>query len=138
MPVQSYTVGPGTLSIGSVGTTLDLTAQVKSCRVSPKVNAEDATPTLSGEELAGERSYDWTLKATVIQELSDSGLIEFTWENAGSEFPFTFTPSTAAGKAVTGTLTVDPIELGGDARTKPTSDLEWDIVGTPAIGPDLT
>lgn len=137
LTVKTYTVGPGVLTIGEVGTPLDLSAQVKSVKVTPKVNKEDDTPVLSGATLEGDRTYDWTLSATLLQDLSDGGLIEYSWANAGTEVPFTFTPSTAAGKAVTGTLVVDPVELGGDAKTKPTSDVEWGIVGTPELGTDL-
>jgi hypothetical protein len=136
-PTSSYTVGPGVLALGAVGTSVDWSAQVKGCKVTPKVNAEDNVNVLSGGQLAGERTYDWSLSATVVQDLSDDGNVEWSWEHAGEEVPFTFTPSTAMGKSVTGTLIVDPLELGGDAKTKPTSDLEFSIVGTPALGADL-
>lgn len=137
MPVKSYTVGPGVLTIGEVGTPLDLSAQIKSTKVTPKPSKDDDTNVLSGEVLEGPRTYDWSLSGTVIQDLSDDGVVDWTWTHAGEQVPFTFTPATAEGKSVTGVLVVDPLELGGDAKTTPTSDFDWSIVGTPLLGADL-
>jgi hypothetical protein len=53
-PTSSYTVGPGVLALGAVGTSVDWSAQVKGCKVTPKVNAEDNVNVLSGGQLAGE------------------------------------------------------------------------------------
>lgn len=137
MPVQAQTMGPGTFSIGSVGTPLDLTAQVTSLRVTPSAEAEDSLPTLSGETLAGERNYTWTVSGTLIQDLTEAGMFDYTWDNAGTQVPFSFTPSTDAGRSVTGNLIVDPLELGGDVKKKNTTDFEWTVVGTPVLGTDL-
>jgi hypothetical protein len=136
--VQAQKMGPGVFTIGEVGTPLDLTAQVISAKVTPSVNTEDATMTLSGETLAGDRSTTWKLAATLIQDLTEDGMFDYTWANDGDEVPFTFTPSTAAGRTITGTVVVAPLELGGDVGVKKsTTDLEWDIVGTPTLGEDL-
>ena len=137
MTEQAQTLGPGTFTIGSVGTPLDLTAQVTSIKVTPKADAEDSVVTLSGETLAGERNYSWTLGGTLIQDLTDAGMFDYTWTNKGTQVPFTFTPSTAAGRSVTGTVIVDPLELGGDVKKKNTTDFEWVIVGDPELGADL-
>jgi hypothetical protein len=135
--VHAQVMGPGALSIGSVGTALDLTAQVTACKVTPSASAEDSVPTLSGETLAGERTYSWTLSATLIQDLTEAGMFDYTWNNKGTEVPFQFTPSTAAGRTVSGTVVVDPLELGGDVKKKNTTALEWVIVGDPVLGTDL-
>lgn len=137
MAIKSQTMGPGTLTIGAVGTPLDLTSQVTACKVTPSAEAEDAIPTLSGETLAGERIYSWTLSATLIQDLTEAGMFDYTWDNKGTQVPFSFTPSTAAGRTVTGTVIVDPLEIGGDVKKKNTTDLEWEIVGDPVLGDDL-
>ncbi len=137
MPVAAQTMGPGTFSIGLVGTPLDLTAQVTSLRVTPSAEAEDSLTTLSGETLAGERTYSWVVSGTLIQDLTEAGMYDYTWDNAGDEVPFTFTPSTAAGRSITGTVIVDPLEVGGDVKKKNTVDFEWVVVGTPTLGADL-
>ena len=137
MTINAQTMGPGVFTIGAVGTPLDLTAQVRSLRVTPSVEAEDALPTLSGETLGGERTYTWVVSGTLIQDLTEDGMFDYTWGNAGAQVPFTFTPSTAAGRTVTGTVTVDPLELGGDVKAKNTVDFEWSVVGQPVLGDDL-
>ena len=137
MAVRAQTMGPGTLTIGSVGSPLDLTAQVTNCRVVPSAESEDAVTTLSGESLAGERTYSWALSGTLIQDLTEDGMFDYTWANKGTEVPFTFTPSTAAGRTITGTVIVDPLELGGDVKAKNTTDFEWVVVGDPVLGADL-
>lgn len=137
MTIKAQTMGPGTFSIGAVGSPLDLTAQVTKCAIVPKASAEDPTPTLSGESLAGERTYAWTVSATVIQDLTEAGMFDYTWSHKGQQVPFEFVPSTAAGRTVSGIVTVDPIQLGGDVKKKNTSDLEWEIVGDPVLGTDL-
>jgi len=137
MTVQAQAMGPGVFTIGSVGTPLDLTAQVTALKVTPSVEAEDSLPTLSGETLAGERNYSWMVSGTVIQDLTEDGMFDYTWTNAGDQVPFTFTPSTDAGRTVTGTLIVDPLELGGDVKKKNTTDFEWAVVGQPVLGTDL-
>lgn len=40
--------------------------------------------------------------------------------------------------AVKGTVTVDPVEYGGDVKKRNISDAEWDIVGLPTFTPDTT
>jgi hypothetical protein len=137
MPVAAQVMGPGTFTVGGVGTVIDLTAQVTSLKVTPSASAEDAIPTLSGETLAGERTYAWTVSGTLVQDLTADGMMDFTWSNAGEEHPFSFTPSTAAGRTITGVVVVDPLEVGGDVKKKNTVDFEWECVGTPVLGDDL-
>lgn len=137
MPIKTTKLGPGVLTIGEVASVLDMTAQVTACRIVWSVDKEDNVPVLSGEELEGEADYTAQLTATVLQELSDDGIIERTWELAGQVVPFTFTPNSAEGKSVTGNVRVDPIDLGGDVKKKNTSDLEWDCVGKPILTPGV-
>lgn len=137
MPIKAQAMGPGKLSIGVVGTPLDLTAQVTKCLVVPKVDVEDATPTLSGESLDGARTYSWTLQFTVLQDMTASGMMDYTWTRKGQTVPFQFVPSTAAGRAVTGNVIIDPITVGGDVTKKNTADSEWQIVGDPVLGANL-
>lgn len=137
MPVASNVMGPGTFSIGGVGTPLDLTAQVTALTVEFSEEVEDAVWTLSNEALSGAASYPATLTGTLVQDLTEAGMFDYTWENKGAEVPFTFTPSTAAGRTVTGTVRVAPLNLGGTVRQKNTVDFTWAIIGDPVLGDDL-
>jgi hypothetical protein len=137
MAVQAQTMGPGTFSIGSIGSALDLTAQVTALTVEFSEEVEDSIPTLSGETLEGAASYPATLTGTVAQDLTEAGMFDYTWTNKGTIVPFTFTPSTAAGRTVTGQVRVAPINLGGTVKTRNTSDFTWSIIGDPVLGDDL-
>jgi hypothetical protein len=75
---------------------------------------------------------------TVVQDLDTAGLVAWSWAHKGEDVPFTYTPSTAVGTAITGTVTVDPLSIGGDIGSKPTSDFTWTCVGFPTLADDLT
>ena len=137
MAVNSNVMGPGTFSIGSVGTPLDLTAQVTALTVEFSEDVEDSVPTLSGESLEGEASYPATLSGTLVQDLTEAGMFDYTWTHKGTIVPFTFTPSTAVGRSVTGSVRIAPLNLGGDVKKKNTTDFTWAIIGDPVLGDDL-
>lgn len=132
---RHLTLGPGTLAFGETGTDLDISCQVTAASVSAEGDSEDATPTLCGGTVAGERSYAWTLSYTAYQDVLANGIIDWTWKNAGREVPFNFTPDDS-GAAVNGVVIVDPVTIGGTVRQKNTSESEWSIVGTPEFTPE--
>ena len=135
MVATATKLGPGKLTIGDVATGLDLSCQLSAAKVQWDKDKEDDTPVLCGDTIAGGVTYTAKLAATVALDLSDQGMVDFTWTNKGTEYPFVFEPSTAAGKAVTGNLIVDPLDVGGDEVKKNMMvDLEWDIVGEPTWG----
>lgn len=132
------TLGPGSLKIGEVGTELDMSCQLTSASISWEVDAEDAEPTLCGGSVGGARNYTATLAANLFQDIEADGVIDYTWKNKGMEVPFTFIPDEAGTAAVTGRVTIDPINLGGDVRTRVKSEIEWTCVGDPVFEPDST
>lgn len=138
MPIKSTKLGPGTLTIGEVGTPVDFTAQVTSCTLKWSKDSEDDVPVLSGESLRGDTTYLASLAANVILDLTANGLVDFSWDEKGSEVPFTFVPSTAAGRSINGVVVVDPIDVGGDVKKTMRSDIEWACVGEPTLAADLT
>lgn len=136
MAGKATKLGPGTLVIGETTTTLDLSCQLSAARVEWDKDKEDDVPVLCGEDIAGSAAYTAKLTGTVLLDLSDSGMVEFTWTHKGEQFPFIFVPNTAEGKQVTGTVTVDPLDVGGDEVKKNMSvDFEWDCVGEPDFEP---
>lgn len=132
---NTYKLGPGTLTIGEVGTEVDYAAQITGCTVKWDKDKEDDVPVLSGGSLTGDTTYTATLSANLFQDLGVmDGLVEFSWANKGQEIPVVFVPSTAAGRQVAGVVIVDPIDVGGeDAKGRPRSDIEWAFVGEPAL-----
>lgn len=137
MPAKSYKMGPGTLTVGEVGsaTGIDISCQVTKGVLKPNKDAEDDLNVLCGDVIPGEVTYTWVLEATVAQDLSAGGINLWALENMGKQLPFKFVPNTELKTGFTGTLTVDPIAIGGDVKTKPTSDLEWSLVGQPVVVP---
>lgn len=126
-----HKLGPGTFVLGSVGTQLDLSCQLTNFKVAADANAEDSEAVLCGDDIAGQRNYTWTISGAAFQDIEADGLIDFTWKHAGTEMPFKFVPDAATNAAVTGRVTVDPVEFGGDVNTKNKSEFEWQTVGTP-------
>jgi hypothetical protein len=136
--VKSYKLGPGTLTFGATGALLDASTQITKAQINPTVDSEDSITTLSGDTLGGARTYGAELDVTAVQDLDTAGLVAWSWAHKGEDVPFTYTPSTALGVAITGTVTVDPLTIGGDVGSKPTADFTWTCVGFPALADDLT
>lgn len=137
MAIQSYKMGPGTLTLGAGGAQ-DVSAQVRACTVacSESSTTEDAIPVLTGEEIPEEEAVTlaWSIAGSFLQDIAVAGLVAYTWANASEEVPFEFVPNTAAGRQVTGTCRLVPLSIGGDVKSRPTTDFEWKIVDTPVLG----
>lgn len=122
------TVGPGTLTLGGQ----DVACQATKMIITPNTTAADPINVLCGETVGGEETTTFTLAATFLQDdLKTSGLTAYSWTNAGQTVPFEYTPNTAAGAKVSGNVTVRPLPVGGEVKSRPTHDVEWTIVGTP-------
>jgi hypothetical protein len=140
MPIGSYKMGPGTLTLGAGGDLIDVSLQVTNGRVEPAENVKstDAVPVLGGDELPAEESADYTyrLRGTVLQDLTAGAVLDWTWSHAGEEVAFAFVPNTAAAREVTGTCRVVPLTIGGavSKTERPTSDFDYAIVGEPVFG----
>jgi hypothetical protein len=131
-------LGPGTLTVGAVGSPLDFSGRCTAVKVTWKEGKADDVEVLDGSTIAGERNFDATLEATVYQDdLVAGGLIDYSWVQKGTQVPFTFTPY-AGGRSITGQLIVDPLDVGGDVAKKNTTDLKWACVGEPELVDDLT
>lgn len=139
-PTPTATVrklGPGVLTVGSVGSPVDFSNRCTAAAVKWNKNSEDAVPLLDGSTAAGDTTYTATLEATVRQDdLVDGGLMRFSWDHKGEDHPATFTPY-AGGVSITGVVTVDPLDVGGDVNKVNTAPLKWSFVGEPELVDDL-
>lgn len=137
MPINTTKLGPGTLTLGVAAQ--EVNAQLTSASVTPaeSVTTTDDVKVLSGEVLAGDEtaSYAFTLDGNFLQDLGAvSSVVAWSWDNMGTEQPFTFTPNTTAGTEVTGTLVPVPLRVGGDeVDARMASDFSWRIKGTPTL-----
>lgn len=131
MAVKYTKVGPGTLTVGEIGSEVDFSCQVTSCTLTADKDQEDNINTLCGDVVPGDITYTWSLTGELVQDLSEDGVNKFTFENAGEQFPFTFEPNSASGPTLSGFLILDPLDIGGEANTKGTAEFEFSVVGKP-------
>ena len=130
-------LGPGVLSVGEAGTSVDFSKRCKSAAVKWGVKQEDDTPMLDGSTQAGDRTYTATLEAKVQQEdLVDGSFVVWSWANKGGQFPATFTPYNGQ-MSIVGDVIVDPLDVGGDVGQKNDADIKWAFVGEPELVDDL-
>jgi hypothetical protein len=134
MAVQSYTLGPGTLVLGTDPADISMQTQLKSFRVecTESVKSTDPVPVLSGDELVTPDvvTRAWKITAKIVQDIAAAGTVAYTWDNAGDVVAFVFIPNTVGARKVTGVTRLVPISVGGDARTQPDSDISWTAGGT--------
>lgn len=133
MPANVYTVGPGTLTVGDTDELQDISCQASGATIEWDIDTEDSTNVLCGEVVAGESTYTATLNATILQDITEQGIIAYSWQNKGRQVPFVYRPNNDAKATVTGELVVTPLNLGGDAKTRPTTDIEWGCIGEPEL-----
>lgn len=135
---KNLTMGPGTLTFGSVGSILDISCQITELKISAEGESEDAELVLCGDTIAGARTYTWTMTGTTFQDLEKDGVIDWTWKFAGTEVPFKFVPDATGTSSISGRVTVDPIEVGGTVGQKNKSEFEWSLVGAPNLTSQTT
>jgi hypothetical protein len=136
MAVKVVRFGPGTLSLG-VAPGTDFSCQVQSLGVNVDKNEGDPITVLCGDQVPGSIDYTYKLAGTLLQDLVTSGIVEYSWTNAGTAVPFEYVPSTGVtGLSIAGEIVIDPMSLGtsdgafGDVLT---SDVEWTCVGKPDV-----
>ncbi|QMV84731.1 hypothetical protein HW450_10335 [Corynebacterium hindlerae] len=131
------TLGPGTLIFGSEGAKNEWSDYVKSVTVERNPSTGDSVMVLSGRTLPGERRESAALKVTCFQTLKKGGIIDWSWQNDGKTVPFEFKPKDSKSAAVVkGTVEVRAVTIGGDVGSKPTSDVEFPIIGVPSFTPE--
>lgn len=134
MAVKVLTIGPGVLTIGSDSLLSSFESQVTSVSLVPDVDTDDPINVLSGEQVAGDRSEAFTLEGEMLQDFGDTNSrTEWLFTHRGEEHPFSFTPNSSKAKKITGNLVVEAVTIGGEARTKATSDFEFQVIGSPVI-----
>lgn len=133
MAVTAQKLGPGTLSLDEAGTMKEFTSQITNARWTPSVDQEDPIPVLSGEEIADDPDFTSVLAGTFLQEYGSEALVTWCYQNRGKVVDFTFTPRTDSVLTITGQCQVIPVEVGGDVKTRNTSDFEFPVIGDPTF-----
>lgn len=127
MPVKTYKMGPGTLTLGTGP--LDVTCQVSKLQLETTENVQstDPIPLLCDDDLETDDvvSLDHELVGTLVQDLTTGGVVAWTWANAKTWQPFTFIPNNNLGAELTGEIRPIPMTIGGDVKTNPTAEIKW-------------
>jgi hypothetical protein len=132
MPVQSQLLGPGSLKIGPTGTSQEFAAQLTNVKLTPSYSASDPINVLSGETLAGDDELTWTLSGTILQAYKKTDLIHWAFVNKLLVLDFDFVPVLGTSDyGWKGKVKVVPMEVGGDVKTRNTTDFEFALVGEP-------
>jgi len=136
MAAESVRLGPGTFTFGETATPIDASCQLSSAVLSWEKDADDDIRTLCGDTVAGAVTYAASLSGTLLQDIAnEAGIVFYTWQNKGKAVPFEFVPNTEAGATVTGTIVIDPLDVGSDDEygSVMESDFEWACVGEPVL-----
>lgn len=138
LPTDTGQLGPGSLKIGETGSEIDVSCYLNDAAIEWTDSKTDDTTKLCGAVRAGVTTFTAQLTGNVdVDAGNDSGLFALSWNEKGSQQPFTFTPSTELGTTATGTLTIKPLRFGADEYGADlTSDIAWDIVGDPVLSFD--
>lgn len=140
MTINSTKIGPGVLTIAATA----FAAQCSSADITPTENVDstDKVDVLSGETLAAAdtATYSYVFNATFLQDMGQStaaGIVGYSWANAGQTKSIVYTPSNAAAagtKTWTMNVRIVPLKVGGPVQAQaPTSDVTWQIIGTPVM-----
>lgn len=134
MAVTAHKLGPGSLSLGETGTLREFNSQITNARWTPNIDQEDPIDVLSGEQIADDPDITSVLAGTFLQDYGSEALVTWCWENRGQVLPFEFKPRNDSELVITGNCQVLPVEVGGDVKTRNTSDFEFPLIGDPAFG----
>lgn len=127
-------LGPGKLTIGPTGSAKQLMVQCTKAALTPSIDTGESINFLDGTAEAGEVTITWALDVTLSQDYAPSSLNNWLLEEAGNEHPFTFQPRNGTDYAAySGRLTVVPGSIGGDVKTKNTSDISFPCADKPTV-----
>lgn len=129
MPVKSDKLGPGVLTFGETASPSEWSSQITKCTVEPKTDSEDPIPTLSGEEIDGDDTDTAELTGTILQSYDLESLLIWSHEHHGETIGFRFQPNKETDLTVTGRVKIRRLSIGGDVKTRNTSDFAFPIIG---------
>lgn len=135
MTARTEVLGPGVFKVGATGTEVDASCLVNNLTITWDKDEGDSTTKLCGDVRPGSTTYTAKVTGNLDTDPADGdGLFDLSWAQKGTQQDFTFTPNTAMGRSVTGTLVIDPLDFGADEMGAPlTSDFEWTCVGDPEL-----
>lgn len=125
MAVKSDKLGPGWLRLGEPGSELELGVGLRSIALEFETDEGDLLPVLSGDEIDEGDTETYKLTGSLLQSYDSKSFIVWSHLNAGFVVPFEFRPDRDKALIVRGEVQVRRLNIGGDVRTRATSDFEW-------------
>ena len=135
LPTDTGVLGPGVLKLGETATPIDCSCYVNNAAIEGNTDVADATTKLCGAVRKGKVTTTFQLTGNIDVDAGNaSGFFAMSWDQAGEEIPFEFTPSTELGTSATGSLIITPLRFGSDEYGGDlTSDFTWECVGKPTL-----
>lgn len=129
---KTLTMGPGSLTLNSTFSTF--TRQLTKCELVPKSQTKPGVEVLGGGTTETKVNTTWAMSIDFLQDLGGAeSATEWTFNHDGETVDFTFTPSDASGKTISGQVVITATKIGGQVGEHATADATWDIIGKPTI-----
>ena len=135
LPADTGVLGPGTLKIGETAALIDVSCYLNNAAIEGATEVGDSTTKMCGAVRKGKVDTTFTLTGNIdVDAGNDAGFFAMSWEQAGEEVDFQFTPNTELGTQAAGKLVLTPLRFGADEYGADlTSDFTFDCVGKPTL-----
>lgn len=118
-------LGPGRLSLGAVGSAQEFGAMIASAVLTPEADDDETIDVLSGDQYVDVSDETWTLEGSIYQDYDADSLLLWCNANSGTTVPFVFRPVDGKVLEATGKVLVRSVAIGGDVKTRNTSDFAF-------------
>lgn len=126
MASKVRTLGPGSFNITDEKNGRDFGADLTKAQLNPSNSSDDPTTYLDGSQEAN-TSTTWTMEGTIGDDFSAEGLSVWCFDHANETLPFEFVPNKTGAIKWTGDVTVTPVGVGGDVKSKNTNDFSFPV-----------
>ena len=120
------TLGPGIFKITDTENGRDFSADLTKAQLNPSNSSDDPTTFLDGSEETN-TTTTWTFEGTVGDDFSEDGLAVWLFDHKGETLPAQFVPNKNGKIQWTFNVTIAPIAIGGDVKSKNTNDLSFAV-----------
>lgn len=120
------TLGPGIFKITTNNGDKNFSADLTKAQLNPSNSSDDPTTYLDGSEETN-TTTTWTFEGTVGDDFSEDGLAVWLFDHQGETLPAQFVPNKNSKIQWTFNVTVAPIAIGGDVKSKNTNDLSLTV-----------
>lgn len=138
MPVVESRIRNGTLVFTLSGTKA-WSCQVLDVRCTPSFSKGDSVETLCGDLTVPATETTWVLKGKIVSDFageSTASIVRWCLDNADEQATFVFLPNDSSGTdTIGGTVTVLPLELGGEVNSRIEVPFEFDMTAAPVYTP---